>query len=169
MTDLAHLWQYPNPHILRTCVQSEDIDGLNHTNNAVYVNWCQQVAWAHSVALGLDLERYRALDRAMAITHSEFHYLQPSREGDEVVVATWIVDWDEKLTMARHFQVIRISDGVTLLRGAMRFVCIELSSGRPKRLPREFLAGYGPVVLSEQSQSAGKTGNPSGPLPIKSQ
>jgi acyl-CoA thioester hydrolase len=48
------------------------IDGLHHTNNAVYVNWCQQAAWAHSVAIGLDLERDRALDRAMVIRHSEY-------------------------------------------------------------------------------------------------
>ena len=83
------------------------------------------------MALGLDLERYRALDRAMVITYSEFHYLQASREGQEIAVATWIVDWDRKLTMARRFQVVRVDDGVTLLRAAMRFACIELSSGRP--------------------------------------
>jgi acyl-CoA thioester hydrolase len=149
MTELDQLWEYPNPHILRTQVQVEDIDGLNHTNNAVYVDWCQQAAWAHSVALGLDLNRYRELDRAMAITHSEFHYLQASREGDEIAIATWIVDWDRKLTMARRFQVVRLADGVTLLRAGMRFACIELSSGRPRRLPKEFITGYGPAVLGE--------------------
>jgi acyl-CoA thioester hydrolase len=149
MTALAKLWDHPNPHTLRTRVTPADIDGLNHTNNAVYVKWCEQVAWAHSVELGLDLARYQALDRAMAITHSEYHYLQASREGEEVAVATWIVDWDKKLTMARRFQVIRINDGVTLLRASMRFVCIELSTGKPRRLPKEFIEGYGPAVLSE--------------------
>lgn len=142
-------WDFPHPHLLHTRIQAADIDGLNHTNNAVYVDWCQRVAWAHSVALGLDLERYRALDRAMVITHSEFDYLQASREGEEVAVATWIVAWDRKLTMSRRFQVVRVDDGVTLLRAAMRFACVELSSGRPRRLPPEFIAGYGPAVLSE--------------------
>ena len=80
------LWDYPDPHILRVRIQPGDIDGLYHTNNTVYVDWCQKVAWAHSVSLGLDLERYRELDRAMVITRSEFDYLQPSREGDEVLV-----------------------------------------------------------------------------------
>ena len=141
-------WDYPDPHILRTRVHTGDIDGLNHTNNAVYVDWCQQVAWAHSAALGLDLQRYRELDRAMVITYSEFHYLQASREDDEVAVATWIVDWDHKLTMARRFQVVRVADDVTLLRAAMRFACIELSSGRPRRLPQAFIEGYGPAVLA---------------------
>ena len=147
MIDLAELWDYPRPHTLQIRVGPQDIDGLNHTNNAVYVKWCEQVAWAHSVALGLDLERYRALDRAMAITRSEYDYLHASREGDEVAVATWIVDWDRRLTMQRRFQVIRLSDGVTLLRAAMRFACIEMSTGRPRRLPPEFVQGYGPAVL----------------------
>jgi len=160
MTDLDKLWDHPNPHTVQKRVCAADIDGLNHTNNAVYVTWCEQAAWAHSVALGLDLNRYRALDRAMAITHSEYHYLQASREGEDLVVGTWIVDWDQKLTMARRFQIIRINDGVTLLRGAMRFACIELSSGRPKRLPEAFLVGYGPAVLSEQSRSADTVDKP---------
>ena len=147
MTELAHLWEHRDPHILHTRVQAGDIDGLNHTNNAVYVNWCEQVAWAHSVALGLDLERYRALDRAMVITHSEFDYLQASREGDEIAVATWIVEWDQKTHygdgVSRSFDC---DDEVTLLRAGMRFACVELSSGRPRRLPPAFIAGYGPAV-----------------------
>lgn len=147
MTSLDSLWDIPAPHTLDTRVEPADIDGLNHTNNAVYVNWCQRVAWAHSVALGLDLARYRELDRAMAITRSEYDYLQASREGDAVVVGTWIVGWDRKLTMERRFQVIRPADGVTLLRARMRFACIELSSGRARRMPKEFLEGYGPAVL----------------------
>lgn len=150
MTELGPLWEHPDPHILRTRVQASDIDGLNHTNNAVYVDWCQRVAWDHSVALGLDLERYRELDRAMVIIHSEFDYLKASREGDNIAVATWIVDWDRKLTMSRRFQVIRVDDGVTLLRAGMRFACIELSSGRPRRLPEAFKSGYGPAVLSDR-------------------
>jgi acyl-CoA thioester hydrolase len=149
MPQLAQLWDHPRPFTLETRVKPEDIDGLNHTNNTVYVKWCERVAWAHSVSLGLDLDRYRSLNRAMAITRSEYDYLQASREGEDIVIATWITDWDRKLTMHRHFQAIRPADGVTVLRAAMRFVCIDLSSGRPKRIPQEFIEGYGPAVLSE--------------------
>lgn len=139
-------WDFPDPHLLATRVRDEDIDGLNHTNNAVYVKWCEEVAWSHSASLGLDLASYRRLDRAMAITHSEYRYLQASRAGDRVLVATWITDWDARLTMRRQFQVVREEDGVTLLRGSMQFACIELSSGRPRRLPPEFIDGHGAAV-----------------------
>ena len=147
MSGNAIEWDYPNPHQLDVVVRPEDIDGLGHTNNTVYVKWCEKVAWDHSCALGLDLAAYRELDRAMAITRSEYDYLQAAYEGDQLIAATWILRWDSKLTMQRHFQIIRPADGVTVLRGSMRFACIELSSGRPRRMPSEFIAGYGPAIL----------------------
>lgn len=144
------VWDHPEPFILETTVSPEDIDGLNHTNNTVYVKWCEQVAWAHSVALGLDLDAYRTLDRAMAITHAEYSYLRASHQGQNVRLATWIVEWDKKLSIKRHFQIIRVEDGVTLLRGRVQFVCIQLSTGRPRRMPQEFVRGYGPAVLEKK-------------------
>ncbi|GHD34124.1 acyl-CoA thioesterase [Halioglobus pacificus] len=141
-----NLWDYADPFTVSLSVDAADIDGLGHTNNVVYVRWCEQVAWAHSVSLGLDLSAYESLDRAMAITHSEYRYLQASRLSDEVTAATWIVRWDKRFTMERRFQIVRNSDGVSLLRGAQRFACIALQSGRPKRMPPEFVEGYGPAV-----------------------
>ncbi len=146
-------WDHAAPFTQQSVVLPGDIDGLEHTNNTVYVKWCEQVAWAHSVSLGLDLDVYRSLDRAMAITHSEYHYLRASRQGDEVITATWIVNWDRKLTMQRRFQVIRVSDGACLLRAGMRFACIEISSGKPRRLPKEFVEGYGPAVLDLEDRA----------------
>ena len=139
-------WDYPDPFFLDRFVLEDDVDELLHTNNTVYVHWCQEVAWAHSAQLGLNIDRYKELDRAMAITYSEYKYLRASNVGDKVKIGTWIVSWDKKLTMKREFQVIR-EDGATLLRGAMHFACIEISTGKPRRLPKEFLEGYGPAVI----------------------
>ena len=60
-------WDYPHPFTLPATPCAQDIDGLNHTNNAVYVQWCEKVGWAHSEALGLGMADYLRLDRAMAI------------------------------------------------------------------------------------------------------
>ncbi len=148
MSDTTYNWDHPNPHTVAVTVAAEDIDGLQHTNNTVYIRWCEQAAWSHSASLGLDLASYQRLDRAMAMTHCTYEYLQASREGDQLLVSTWITEWDRRLTMRRQLQIIRMSDGATLLRGEMRFACIELSTGKPRRLPEEFVVGYGPAVLS---------------------
>jgi len=140
-------WDYPDPFFLDRLVLENDVDELLHTNNTVYVHWCQETAWAHSAKLGLNAERYQQLDRAMAITQSEYRYLRASKVGDVVKIGTWIVSWDKKLTMKREFQVIR-EDGATLMRGAMRFACIQISTGKLRRLPKEFIDGYGPAIIN---------------------
>lgn len=135
-------WDHPDPFTMPAVPQPADIDGLNHTNNAVYVQWCEKVAWAHSESLGLALADYQRLDRAMAIRRGEYEYLLPSGEGDAMTIGTWLFSGDGKLTMERRFQLIRDSDGATILRGRWALVCIEMSSGRPRRMPGEFCEVY---------------------------
>ena len=82
----------------------------------------------------------------MAVVRHEIDYLASAYQDDELQLATWIVDWDQKLRMTRRFQLKRPSDGVTLLRAQTTFVCIELSTGKPKRMPSEFIQGYAPAL-----------------------
>ncbi|MNH33302.1 hypothetical protein D3C79_938050 [compost metagenome] len=84
----------------------------------------------------------------MAVVRHEIDYLAAAYEDDELQLATWIVDWDQRLKMTRRFQLVRPSDGTTLLRAQTTFVCIELSTGRPKRMPSEFIDGYGPALMA---------------------
>ncbi|GAB3097669.1 acyl-CoA thioesterase [Aestuariicella hydrocarbonica] len=140
-------WDYPTPFLLDVSVEEKDIDGLQHVNNAVYVSWCQEAGWGHSKALGIGLKDYQALDRAMAIRRSEFDYLQAAYLGDSLKVATWLTGNDNKLSMERRFQLVRASDGATLLRARWDLVCIQISSGRPKRMPTSFKEVYGSVVV----------------------
>jgi acyl-CoA thioester hydrolase len=139
-------WDYPHPFTVPRAPQAADIDGLNHTNNAVYVRWCEQAGWAHSEALGLALADYRRLDRAMAIRRGEYDYILPTVQDEALVLGTWLVAGDGKLAMERRFQLIRERDGATVLRGRWDLVCIELSSGRPRRMPQEFVDAYMPQV-----------------------
>jgi acyl-CoA thioester hydrolase len=136
-------WDLSNPFVIEIQVTADDIDGLGHANNAVYVSWLERCAWRHSQFLGLDLAEYRRLDRAMAVVRHEIDYLASAYEDQQLQMATWIVESDQRLKMDRRFQLIRPADGVTLLRAKTTFVCIELSSGKPKRMPAEFVEGYG--------------------------
>lgn len=139
-------WDRPDPFVIDIEVVADDIDGLGHANNAVYVSWLERCAWRHSQFLGLDLAEYRRLDRAMAVLRHEIDYLASAYEDQQLQMATWIVESDQRLKMDRCFQLIRPADGVTLLRAKTTFVCIELSSGKPKRMPAEFVEGYGAAL-----------------------
>jgi acyl-CoA thioester hydrolase len=139
------MWDLPDPFTIDVTVADEDVDRLGHTNNAVYLRWCEQCAWAHADAVGVGFERWQKLDRAMAIRRSELDYLIPSFAGDVVRVANWIVLSDGRLRASRRFQLVRLRDDATLLRGELHFVCIEISTGKPRRTPPEFARAY--VVL----------------------
>lgn len=140
-------WDYPHPFTLSVTPHGDDIDGLNHTNNAVYVQWCEKIGWAHSEALGLDLGDYQRMDRAMAIRRGEYDYLLPTFLQEELTLATWLLATDSKLTMERRFQLVRNRDQATVLRGRWDLVCIELSSGQARRMPAEFCKVYLPAVV----------------------
>jgi acyl-CoA thioester hydrolase len=140
-------WDIPNPFTVSKTVESSQIDGLNHVNNAYYVMWCQDAGWGHSEHLGLDLDDYRELNRAMAIRRSEYDYILSAYEGDELIIGTWLTGNDNRLMMERSFQIVRVSDGATLLRGRWDLVCIDMASGKPKRMPQAFKDIYGAVVV----------------------
>ena len=140
-------WDYLQPFTLPVSPRAEDIDGLKHTNNAVYVPWCERIGWAHSEALGLTLADYQRLDRAMAIRRGEYDYLLPTALGERLTLATWLTASDGRLTMERRFQLLRRSDQATIMRGRWDLVCIELSSGRARRMPEAFCQGYLAAVV----------------------
>ena len=141
-------WDQPHAFIIDLQVQPEHIDELGHANNAAYVTWLEQCAWRHSQSLGLDIGDYRRLDRAMAVLRHEIDYLAAAYEGDVLQLGTWISESDQRLKMKRNFQLIRPADGAALLRAQTTFVCIELSSGKPKRMPVEFVDGYGKALIN---------------------
>jgi acyl-CoA thioester hydrolase len=145
---VSDAWDYPNPFVFKKYVPADVIDGLEHVNNAAYVSWCEEVAWLHSESLGLGLADYRGLDRAMAIRHSEFDYSAATYEGEELLVGTWLTQCDGRLNMERRFQIVRAETGEVVLRACWQLVCIEISSGKPKRLPKLFKDVYGAAVIA---------------------
>lgn len=147
-------YDHPDPHCIAITATLADIDELGHVNNAVYVRWLTDCAWSHSRELGMDMDAYRKLDRAMAMTRHEIDYLAPALVDDELQVATWIREYDDRLTMARRFQVVRPRDRVTLLRARTTFACIELSTGRPRRMPAAFREAYGGAYRRQQGDRA---------------
>ena len=140
-------WDHQNPFTQTFCVQNEHIDFIGHVNNAVYVGWCQQAGWHHSLQLGLGLDEYKSLDAAMIIRRANYDYILSAYAGEECIMGTWLTANDHKLTMERRFQLLRSSDGKTLLRGHWQLVCIRMSNGKPRRMPAEFDDRYGAVVI----------------------
>lgn len=135
-------WDFPNPHVVTLEVLAADIDAYDHVNNSVYLAWLDRAAWSHSGTLGLSLEECVAMRRGMAAHRTEIDYLKAALLGDRVLVRTWIVNTDSKLRVERLFQIRRATDGETLSRARIDYVCINLDSGRAVRMPDSFRNAY---------------------------
>lgn len=135
-------WDYPDPFVLEVVAKPEDVDAYDHVNNVVYIKWLEACAWAHSAAVGLSESRCVEMARGMAVRAIHVEYLAAAHEGDEILVGNWIAANDGRLRVTRQYQLLNQHTGVTIMRGHVDFVCLNLSSGRPARQPEEFVRGY---------------------------
>lgn len=148
MSDIA--WDFPQPHILKVQVKPEHIDIMQHTNNVVYLQWLENVAWDHSRHLGLDEAVYQRLGYGMVARRHELDYLQPTFRDQEIWLGTWILHTD-RLAIRRAYQFLRPADGVTVFRGRTQWVCVDIKEGRVRRMPPEFQEGYkSPFQIEEK-------------------
>ena len=137
----AIAWDAPGPHLLDIRVSEREIDLMQHTNNVHYLQWLENVAWDHSVHLGLAPADYARLGHGMVVRRHELDYLVPALRGDRVLLATWIVALD-RLSLHRRYQFVRLATGETVFRGATHFVCVEIAGGQVRRMPAEFQQVY---------------------------
>ena len=140
-------WDYPNPHILKVQVLPENIDQLGHANNRVYLNWIMTAAYAHSESLGLSVDDYLNIGVAMVAKRHELNYIAATFVNDELIIGTWIATNDNRFNSQRNYQIIRLSDDKTILRAETDWVSVNIQTGKPQRMPEEFIQCYKPTIL----------------------
>lgn len=151
-TDAGHAgWDLPDVFSIELEVADAECDRLGHANNASYLQWCERVAWAHAEAVGAGFELWQREGRAMAVQRAHLSYEAPCGSGARLVAGNWLVRNDGRVRATRRFQIRLASSGVTLLRGEIDYVCIDLRSGRPRRMPESFRDAYRVLPTVEES------------------
>jgi acyl-CoA thioester hydrolase len=117
---------------------AEHIDELGHVNNAVWVQWIQQVAVAHweTVADAAHKDAY-----FWVVVRHEIDYLRPAHEGDRIVARTWVGDAPKGARFDRFVEFTG-ADGRTFVRAKTGWAIIDRGSGRPIRVPPEVVAPF---------------------------
>ena len=116
----------------------EHIDELGHVNNAVWVQWIQQVAVAHweAVAEAAHKDAY-----FWVVVRHEIDYLRAAHEGDVVTARTWIGDASQGARSSRFIEFTG-PDGKLCVRANTQWAIIDKALGRPIRVPTEVLAPF---------------------------
>ena len=125
-------------------VQAKDIDSLCHVNNVVYMHWMQDVATAHIDALGLGLNEYLELKHAMVAVEHHVQYRKAAFQGEKIVLRTWLNDINA-LYSFRQYVFYRPQDQSILFMGNTKWACVEIATGRPKRMSPTFSQAYQPI------------------------
>jgi len=116
----------------------EHIDELGHVNNAVWVQWIQQVAVAHwdAVAPGHLKDAYY-----WVVVRHEIDYLRAAHEGDLVTARTHVGE-EPQGARSERFVEFTGPDGKVCVRSRTQWAIIDKALGRPIRVPREVIAPF---------------------------
>ena len=117
---------------------AEHIDELGHVNNAVWVQWMEQVAVAHweSVADPAHKDAY-----FWVVVRHEIDYLRAAVEGDRILARTWVGDAPRGAKFDRHMEFVA-QDGKICVRARSWWAIIDKAAGRPIRVPPEVVAPF---------------------------
>ena len=116
----------------------EHIDELGHVNNAVWVQWIQDVAVAHWHAVAR-AEHHDAY--IWVIVRHEIDYLRPALAGDTVTGTTWV---GEPPKGARFDRLMEFTgaDGKVRVRARTTWAILDRATGRPLRVPADVIAPF---------------------------
>ena len=116
----------------------EHIDELGHVNNAVWVQWIQEIAVAHwrSIADPKHDEAY-----FWVVVRHEIDYLRAAFEGDRVSGRTWVGDAPKGARFDRFVEMTG-NDGRPCIRARTHWAIIDKASSRPIRVPPEVIAPF---------------------------
>lgn len=121
-------------------VQPDDLDENGHVNNVVWVQWMQDVATAHSDAVGGTAAMYAAGGMWVARSH-QIEYLAPAFAGERIEAVTWVADL-RRVRSRRRYRFFHAETGKLLARGETDWVYLDRETGRPRSVPDEVMACF---------------------------
>jgi acyl-CoA thioester hydrolase len=116
----------------------EHIDELGHVNNAVWVQWIQQMAVAHWDAVAEPAHRDSYF---WVVVRHEIDYLRAAHEGDAVTARTWVGEAPQGARFDRFVEFTG-ADGKPCVRARTVWAILDRATRRPVRLPQEVVAPF---------------------------
>ena len=126
-------------HAIEVVVHADAIDELDHVNNAVYLQYVEQVARAHSDALGFPIERFLNARAVPVVRRHSIVYHSPARDGESLRVHTRI----QSMKGVRAVRATTITRGETLVASVeTEWVWIDPVTSRPIKIPEDVKAAF---------------------------
>lgn len=137
----------PPPGIfrMRRRVEWRDLDQAQHVNNANYLAYIEECNVAAAAAYGWAMGRIMERGVGIVARRYRIEYREPALMDDELEVTSFLADV-KRATAVRHNEIRRLRDGALLARSYALWVFVDLASGRPIRIPADFMDTFRPNV-----------------------
>lgn len=117
---------------------ADSIDELGHVNNAVWVQWIQQVATGHWAAAAPQAHKDAYI---WVIVRHEIDYLRALGPSETVTGRTWVADKPHGAKFDRFVEFTG-EDGKVHVRARTVWAMLDKASGRPVRVTDEIAAPF---------------------------
>ncbi len=129
-----------NRHTLTFTALPDHIDELGHVNNAVWVDWIQQIATAHWSAVAAPEHQAQYI---WVVTRHEIDYRGNVGPGDVVTAETWIPTGPSGARFDRRVD-FRDAAGKVIVSANTTWAMIDRASGRLARVREDVTAPFRP-------------------------
>jgi YbgC/YbaW family acyl-CoA thioester hydrolase len=112
-----------------------DCGGVVH--NLAYLRMIETCRTRLAALVGMDLRSMSETRVFAVVTRTEIDYKRPAKLGDWLVIRGRL----EEISRARFwcgFEIVRESDGATLVTSRQALALVQMPEGRPIRLPKEW-------------------------------
>ena len=120
----------PSPYIMPFTAGPDHIDMNGHVNNAVWLQWVQDIGTAHweAGARPQDVDAY-----LWFVTRHEIDYRGNIERGETVTARTWLPDPPQGARFVRQVEFVGAA-GKVLVAARSVWAMIDKKTGRPTRI-----------------------------------
>jgi len=156
-------WEYHG----RWPVRLYELDSNGHVNNAVYLNYVEQVALEHVEAMGFGRDWYRSHGGGWFVREHHATYYRPATFGDFLLLTTIPLRMGAA-SGERYTTIHRESDGELLTEVRTVWAWVR-EDGRPGRIPEAlrslFRGGPPPDSAAAELSASRRARRPGAPQP----
>lgn len=132
----------PNSFTHEIVVEAVHIDRFGHANNVVVLQWIQDVAEAHSSAVGFSVDAYERIGAGFFVRRHELEYLRPSLQGERLSIRTWVPE-AKRISCTRRTEITSLEHGQVVARASTTWVFADLATSRPLRITDDIRIAFG--------------------------
>jgi acyl-CoA thioester hydrolase len=144
-----------------------ECDAHGHVNNANYLRYMQEAAFAASAAAGYDFARYEALGQSWLIRETEIEFFTPLVYGDTLTIKTWVGDF-RRVRSRRMYEFYKNGDDQPdqpIARASTDWIYLDTATNQPVAIPQEVKTAYFPEGTPAQAGKRARFPEPPPPPP----